>query len=537
MVKSRQDSRVYVGLGANLGDRQANILQALQYIQTRASIDQVSSFYETEPVGYTDQPKFLNAVCAIRTALSPGELLHFLKWIEKRMGRMASFRNAPRPIDMDILLYDDLIVDETLLPTGGGDAREGRELIIPHPRMHERAFVLAPLVEIAPDVIHPGLNAAATELLARIEQDKRGVKRIARSLKLRLEHDVQQARPEVTVSLSRVGVTNLRRIIRIAGEADGGQGPALLCATFDLFADLNPEQAGVHMSRFNDALEALVADIALKQSAEPTPDVETLVERLARQVVQSQQAIRSEVRVRAEYPMTKITPVSGRRTEELVTLVSIAAAQQAIGCNKDHQKVSVRSLVGVEVNGLTVCPCAQGMMRDHSRELLLDEGFSERDAERILSILPAASHNQRGRGTLLLGSIESQDRVRAEHLVHIVEASMSAETYELLKRPDEFFVVNKAHRNPRFVEDVVREMLRNVVAIYPDLPDETFVLAKQENLESIHRHNAFAERYGALGEIRRELQQGAQRGARNIRHTTLDEWLRTNLSHDTIEDQ
>ncbi len=100
---------------------------------------------------------------------------------------------------------------------------------------------------------------------------------------------------------------------------------------------------------------------------------------------------------------------------------------------------------------------------------------------------------------------------------------MSSETYELLKRPDEFYVVDKAHRNPRFVEDVVREMLRNVVEAYPDLPGDAFLLARQENFEGIHEHNAFAERYGTLGEIRPELAGEAHAA----RHTTLEGWLTT----------
>jgi GTP cyclohydrolase-4 len=159
------------------------------------------------------------------------------------------------------------------------------------------------------------------------------------------------------------------------------------------------------------------------------------------------------------------------------------------------------------------------MVRSHSAELLREEGFSESDVERILDVLPLASHNQRGRGTLLIGS---QQRVRAENLVHIVEASMSSETYELLKRQDEFFVVNKAHLNPRFVEDVVREMLRNVVEVYPDLRGDAFVLCRQENMESIHQHNAFAERYGTLSEMRREIMEGEH----VVRHTTMEEWLK-----------
>ncbi len=478
--------QVYLSFGANLGNRQVNILQALQYVQTRTSIKTLSSFYETEPVGYSDQPKFLNIVCELKTDLSPADLLHFLKWIEKRMGRPEAFRNAPRPIDIDILLYDDLSL-------------ESSELQLPHPRLPERAFVLVPLAEIAPDLVHPGSHLTVTEMLNKV--DPAGVERMDRGLKHRIENDIQQSMPTVPVSLSRAGVTNLRRIIQIA---DGGRG-VLFYAELDLFADLNPEQSGVHMSRFSDVLEALVEEISL----EPSPDIESLAERLSRQVVRTQGAISSEVHIRAHSPMMKVTPISGKPVEELYTLIGIAAS------TRDHTK----HIVGVETEGMTVCPCAQDMVRSYSKDLLVEEGFSEVDSARIVDIIPMASHNQRGRGTLLIGS---EQPVRAENLVHIVEASMSSETYELLKRPDEFFIVNKAHRNPRFVEDVVREILRNAIEVYPDLPDEAFISVKQENFEGIHQHNAFAERFGTIAEIRREVVKGEH----VVRHTSLEQWLK-----------
>ena len=478
--------QVYLSFGANLGNRQANILQALQYTQTRASVKNISSFYETEPEGFSDQPMFLNIACELETVLSPGDMLHFLKWIEKRMGRQASFRNAPRPIDIDILFYDDLLLDSS-------------DLKLPHPRLHERAFVLVPLAEIAPDLVHPVLNMTVTKMLNGVDQA--GVKRMERSLKFRIDHDIQQSRPTVPVSLSRAGVTNLRRIIQIA---DGGRG-VLFYAKLDLFADLNPEQSGVHMSRFSDVVETLVEEISLA----PSPDIESLAERLAQQVVQTQGAIFSEVHIRAQSPMTKVTPITGKPSEELYTLIGIAASTQ------EH----THRLVGIETQGMTVCPCAQDMMRNYSKDLLMEEGFSKEDSQRIVDIIPIASHNQRGRGTLLIGS---EQPVRAENLVHIVEASMSSETYELLKRPDEFFIVNKAHRNPRFVEDVVREILRNVIEVYPDLTDDAFVLVKQENFEGIHQHNAFAERFGTFAEIRREIVKEEH----VVRHTTLEEWLK-----------
>jgi GTP cyclohydrolase-4 len=478
--------QVYLSLGANLGNRQSNILQALQYIQTRTSIKRFSSFYETDPVGYSDQPRFLNMVCEVVTELSPTELLHFLKWIEKRMGRQTSFLNAPRPIDVDILMYDSISLDSS-------------QLQLPHPRMAERAFVLVPLAEIAPDLIHPSLDMSVSEILKTITTA--GVDRVDRSLKLRIKNDIQQSRPTVSASLSRAGVTNLRRIIQIA---DGGRG-ILFYAELDLFVDLNPGQAGVHMSRFSDVLEHLIEEISL----EPSRDIESLAERLSRQVLKTQDAIYSEVHIRAHSPMMKTTPITGKAVEELYTLIGIAASTQD----------KTKRMVGIETEGMTVCPCAQDMVRNYSKDMLMEEGFSESEAGRIINIVPIASHNQRGRGTLLIGS---EQPVRAENLVHIVEASMSSETYELLKRPDEFFIVNKAHRNPMFVEDVVREILRNLIEVYPDLPDDTFVMVKQENFESIHQHNAFAERFGTLAEIRQEI----TRGDHTVRHTTLEEWLK-----------
>lgn len=321
-----------------------------------------------------------------------------------------------------------------------------------------------------------------------------------RSTAPRIERDVQNGRPAVPAALSRAGVTNLRRIIRISGSG----GAQLFYATMDLFADLNPEQAGVHMSRFNEVVERLAGELTW----EPFPDIESLAGRMAQKVVETQDAMRSEVRIRAHFPIIKRTPVTGLPTEELYTLLGIAASTPE----------RTRHLVGVEVEGLTVCPCAQDIMRGHSEDLLRENGFSREQTDLILSVLPMASHNQRGRGTLLIGT---EEKLRAEDLVDVVERSMSSETYELLKRPDEFYVVDKAHRNPRFVEDVVREMLRNVVAAYPDLPADSFIMARQENFEGIHEHNAFAERGGTLAEIRPEIAGEAHAP----RHTSLEDWL------------
>ena len=148
---------VYLALGSNIGNRQKNLSAALQRLREVVDIHNISSVYETEPVGYLDQPCFLNMVCYGQTPCSPDELLRSAKAIEEALGRESSFRNAPRPIDIDILLYDNLRL-------------ETEHLTIPHPRMSERAFVLVPLVEIAPTVIEPVSGKTAQELLLAVSQ-------------------------------------------------------------------------------------------------------------------------------------------------------------------------------------------------------------------------------------------------------------------------------------------------------------------------------------------------------------------------------
>lgn len=147
-------SIVYLGLGSNLGDRRVNICRALELLAERVAVEQVSSLYETEPWGYKEQPTFLNAVCRVTTDLTPRDLLALVKDIERQMGRAPSFRNAPRPIDIDILLYDNRVVAEP-------------DLSVPHPRLVERAFVLMPLAEIAPELVHPQEGKTMKQMASR----------------------------------------------------------------------------------------------------------------------------------------------------------------------------------------------------------------------------------------------------------------------------------------------------------------------------------------------------------------------------------
>jgi len=319
--------------------------------------------------------------------------------------------------------------------------------------------------------------------------------------------DAQAATPTTRVSLSRVGVTGVEKVIRVAAPGSDGTG-ALYHAELECLVDLNPEQAGVHMSRFEEVVNEAIDSVVLSEALR----AEGLAAHIAEQIRERQGGLRSEVRIAARYPETVPTPVSGLPTQELYTLLGTAVASER----------GTRTLTGVEAQGMTACPCAQGLIEEGARERLADQGFDPDEIQRVIESVPLATHNQRGIGTLHVGSTEgSSVEIDARDLLHIVEGSMSSEIYELMKRADERAVVEKAHANPRFVEDCVREMVRRVSEAFPELGDGAFVHARQENLETIHRHNVVAERYGLISEITREL----ERGEHSRSHTTMREWL------------
>ena len=152
-------SKIYIGLGSNEGNRFKNLQRALQLLSKdpRIELNKVSSMYETEPLGYTNQNKFLNAVCEVSTSISPYQLLDLLKNIEKKMGRKKTFKWGPRNIDLDILLFDALVINVN-------------GLHIPHKELDKRKFVLLPLCEIAPDVLHPVLKKSIKKLLLNLNK-------------------------------------------------------------------------------------------------------------------------------------------------------------------------------------------------------------------------------------------------------------------------------------------------------------------------------------------------------------------------------
>ncbi len=314
-------------------------------------------------------------------------------------------------------------------------------------------------------------------------------------------NDLQASAPEVRIGLSRAGVTGVHKAIRLR------RGPyeKLVSAQIDCFVDLEPAQKGVHMSRFPELFGEAIDDVVIGEAFL----VEELAEHIAVHVLARQRALRAEVKIVALYPLARRTPVSELPTQEMISLIGIAAASGR----------GTRRVVGIEATGINACPCAQGMVRESAADRLAGAGFDEEDIERILGLVPLATHNQRGRGTLYVGT--ARNGINAERLVEVVEHSMSSPIYELLKRPDELHIVEHAHLHAHFVEDSVRLALKGTLDAYPELEEGDFLYSRQLNFETIHSHDVLAERHGTVGELRAELEQGR----RPKRHTDLHAWL------------
>ena len=298
--------------------------------------------------------------------------------------------------------------------------------------------------------------------------------------------------------MPRVGVTNVEKVARV--------GAQLYYAQLDCFVELGPDPTG---ARFDEVINDVIGEVVLGAGAFK---VEQLAQRIAIGVRGRLRAARAEVTIAARYPEYKPAPLSGIATQEIYTLLGAAVASER----------GTRRLIGVAAQGMTTSPDTQRLVAERSRERLAGDGFSDSEIAEILAVVPLATHDQRGLGTLHLGLPEQcHADIDAADLLAIVEDSMSSEIYELMKRSDEGAVVEKAHRRPRFVEDCVREAIRGVIDGFPQLSERHFVHSRQENLETIHQHNVVAERFGLLGELRHELSSGEHLA----HHTSMREWL------------
>ncbi|MGC9435151.1 MAG: GTP cyclohydrolase MptA [Methanomicrobiales archaeon] len=307
--------------------------------------------------------------------------------------------------------------------------------------------------------------------------------------------DIQATCPDVRINLSRVGVKNVQKLVEVARP---GKRPVIFISTFDVFVDLPGSLKGANLSRNFE-----VIDDVLQQAIEgEVKEIENLCSVVAHKLLDKHEyADMTEVTMTSQFMVRRETPVSRTSCHEVVNVHARAVAQRA------PEAPIVRKMIGAEVTGMTACPCAQNIMRDHAMHVMEQLGIEEEKIAAFLDEVPMASHNQRGKGFLCIET-DGDQHVSLEKIIAILKKSMSAEIYELLKRGDESYVVMAAHNNPRFVEDCVREMARKVVSAFPKLPDDSLVTIQQTNEESIHQHDAYAERIAIFGELREELGTG-----------------------------
>jgi len=306
--------------------------------------------------------------------------------------------------------------------------------------------------------------------------------------------DVQAGNPDVRISLTKVGVTEVKKMVEIAR---GSKRPIILIPTFDIFVDLPSNRKGANLSRNLEVIDKVLED-AIK---EPVYAIEDLCVDVSRELLAKHEySSRAEVSMQGEYMMKRRSPVTNMECQEVYDICADAVAVRGGLISKG---------IGARVIAMTACPCAQDIMKAEAEHKLRKLGVKQSQIEEFLDDMPMPTHNQRGIGSIKIEFADHRDgenkRISIESIIDIIEQSMSCRMFELLKRQDEEYVVRTAHQNPKFVEDCVRAMAKNLVQRFPDLSDDTAITIKQVNEESIHRHNAFAERYATFGELKKEV--------------------------------
>ncbi len=284
--------------------------------------------------------------------------------------------------------------------------------------------------------------------------------------------DVQNQKSDKRFKLTRVGVTGVQKPVSVKRP----DKVVTLNITVDAFVDLPADMKGSHLSRNVE----VIGEIVDESVREPVESIEDLTASVCRSLLEKHEyASYSEVRTQADYFLERKAP-SGKKSLERFRMFSHATSRR-------NEGTTVTRRIGVEVVGMTACPCAMETVQE-----VLDARTGD---------LPLITHNQRNRATIEMDVPDGKE-IEAEDLIAIAEDSMSSPTYEILKRQDEAAIVINAHKNPKFVEDVVRGTLSALLEKYPDFPDDVAVKVRSESEESIHKHNAFAERDTTFGELR-----------------------------------
>jgi len=304
--------------------------------------------------------------------------------------------------------------------------------------------------------------------------------------------DVQSTIPDIRITLTRVGVKNVKKMVEVSRPE---KRPVIFISNFDVFVDLPGSLKGANLSRNFE-----VIDEVLQQAIDgDVKEIENLCSVVARKLLDRHEyADRTEVLMNSQFMVKRETPVSHTSCHEVVTVHARAVARRTF------RNPIVRKSIGAEVTGMTACPCAQDIMKERAISVLQNLEIPEEKIQSFLAEVPMATHNQRGRGFLSI-EIDDDQHVKLEKIIRILKESMSTSIFELLKRGDESYVVLNAHKNPRFVEDCVREIAKKVLAEFRDIPGDSLITIMQTNEESIHQHDAYAERQATMAELYVEL--------------------------------
>ncbi|ELY59778.1 GTP cyclohydrolase [Natronococcus amylolyticus DSM 10524] len=300
--------------------------------------------------------------------------------------------------------------------------------------------------------------------------------------------DVQASSPDVTVGLSQVGVTGVEKLVKIARE---DKRPIVLTAEFEVFVDLPSWRKGADMSRNMEVIDEILEDATRDEAYRVEEVCGEVAERL---LGKHDYTSRAEVSMEAEFMRREQTPASDRETQHTVDIIASATATED----------GTREEIGAKVVGMTVCPCSQGMSAARAKQTLEDLGVEGETITEFLEQVPQPGHSQRGHATLTVEA-GGDPEVDLNDVIDIARDSMSARIYNLAKRPDEDHMTYAAHADAKFVEDCVRSMAEGVVDEFDQLPDDAVVTMKQSNDESIHQHNAHAERVVEMDQLRSEV--------------------------------
>lgn len=307
--------------------------------------------------------------------------------------------------------------------------------------------------------------------------------------------DVHETKPRFPLTVTRAGIVNFETPIRLV--VNGERYTSI--ATIDIFVDVPATKKGAHMSRNIEAIDEIFKNHEVEVDFNAIGDYAV---KLAKKLADKHYyASRIEVDIVFQLPYEKLAPSSGAK--------SYSVARVIVGSRiyKSEKETETSKILGVEIEGMTVCPNSINMTRDYAREALAKAGFSEEEIDKILSLVPVSAHNQRGTSRLLIET-DSSVNIPIFDLINIIEKSLSSPVYPILKRVDEQSMVINAHMNPRFTEDVVRYMIGLFLKKFGDsLPKNTIVIASQRNYESIHAHDVMAEISGFVGELMKEINE------------------------------